>query len=74
MKKERGWFQISAGLVLFLSFVVLVGCSTTQHETEEQMQRANVVECPVNVTVNPNHCHKMWWCNHCRSGTSVHWH
>ncbi len=28
MKRERGWFQIGAGLVLFLSFVVvLAGCA-----------------------------------------------
>lgn len=27
MKRYRGWFQIGAGLVLFLSFVVLEGCA-----------------------------------------------
>ena len=27
MKRERRWFQIGAGLVLFLSFVVFAGCA-----------------------------------------------
>ena len=27
MKKERRWFQIGAGLGLFLSFVVFAGCA-----------------------------------------------
>jgi len=63
MKRERGWFQIGAKLVLLLSFVVFAGCAKVYVNCppSEAMRDNNAPptgKCPVVGGV----CRKQSWC------------
>jgi len=46
MKRERGWFQIGAGLVLFLSVVVLPGWGACTTDARGNCVRGWFCSCP----------------------------
>lgn len=80
MEKEHRSYQIGAGLALFLSLVVLMGCASLASLNENLAEKRAIVAAKLGLAINcpcdvaNRHCHKYNTCNYCPPGYTVHRH